>query len=154
MKSLKPLGLAGLIAVLASAGFAQSPVEQTVGARRALMRLQAYSLGQLFMMAQGKMPYDAKAADVAAKNLTTVTSYDIAPLFPKGSDDKQVKNTHALPEIWQNEDDFFAKYADMHKAAVAVAEVAGNGLDGLKGAIGGLGHACGACHKTYRAPLK
>ncbi len=154
MKPLRSLATASLVVLLAGASFAQSPMEAAIGARQDLMKLQAYTMGQLFMMAQGKVPYDAKAAKTAADNLAAITAYDVTPLFPKGSDNASGAKTYALPAIWENEPDFLAKYADMHKAALAAAEVAGNGQDALKGAMGALGGSCGACHKAYRAPLQ
>lgn len=154
MPSLRPLAYAGLAALLAGAALAASPADQAIEARQSLMKLQAYCAGQLFAMAQGKVPYDAAAAKTAAANLASVTGFEPAPLFPKGSDNASGAKTFALPAIWQNESDFLAKYADLHKAALALQEVAGNGQDALKSAIGPVGGACGACHKDYRAPLQ
>lgn len=154
MNRLRSLAIAGIVTALAGAGFAQSTSEAAIGARQSLMKLQAFSAGQLFQMAQGKIPYDAAQAKIAADNLASVTAYDVAPLFPKGSDNASDPKTYALPAIWQNQEDFLAKYADLHKAALAAQAVAGNGADALKGAMGGIGGACGACHKAYRAPIQ
>lgn len=151
MNSFRPFVLSALIAGCAAAAFADPAGDAAIGARQSLMRLQAYCMGQLFQMAQGKIPYDAKAATIAADNLVLVTGFDVAPLFPAGTDNASYDKTHALPAIWQGTDNFLAKYADMHKAALNVQAVAG--ADGLKAALGGLGGTCGACHKDYRAPL-
>jgi cytochrome c556 len=153
LKSIRPLVLSALLSGFAAAALADPAGDAAVGARQSLMRLQAYCLGQLFQMAQGKIPYDAKAATIAADNLVSVTAFDVAPLFPAGTDNASNDKTHALPAIWQGTDDFLSKYADMHKAALSVQTAAAGGADGLKAALGGLGGTCGACHKEYRAPL-
>jgi cytochrome c556 len=65
-------------------------------------------------------------------------------LFPEGSE-----GGDALPEIWENPEDFAAKLADFQEAA-----------EGLKAAVGGaefgpafqaLGQSCKGCHDSYRA---
>lgn len=98
-------------------------------------------------MAKGDAPYDqAKAqqvfttfADAAAKMPT---------LFPDNS--KTGGDTAALPAIWQNMDDFRAKFAKLAAdAKAALASV--KDLDTFKAAFGGVTKNCGGCHETYRA---
>ncbi|MBI1217882.1 MAG: cytochrome c [Rhodobacteraceae bacterium] len=153
MKVLRSLALSALVAGLASAALSDPAGDAAVGARQSLMRLQTFFAGQLGQMAQGKVPYDAKMATIAANDLEAVTSMDITPMFPAGTDNGAYPKSHALPAIWTGMDDFMSKYADMHKATLAMQAAAGGGLDGLKAAAGPVFAACGACHKEYRAPL-
>jgi len=39
-------------------------------------------------------------------------------------------------------------------AAVAMAAIAGDGVDALRSGVPAVGKACGACHKVNRAPKK
>lgn len=57
----------------------------------------------------------------------------------------------ALPAIWTNMDDFNAKAAGLGKAAAGVLAAANGGGD-VAAAAKAMGGACGACHKSYKAP--
>ncbi len=151
MRIVRSLVIAATLTSLAGAAFAQDAGKAAIGARQALMKMQAYYLGQLGMMAQGKVPYDAKAATIAANGLEAISSVDFATLFPQGSDNAADPQTKALPAIWTSMDDFVSKYADLHKASLTLQAQAGNGLDALKANFGPVAGTCGACHKEYRA---
>ncbi|SDI02389.1 c-type cytochrome [Lutimaribacter saemankumensis] len=149
--------LAGGLVALAMAGTAigGSHEDKAAGAaqsaREAQMGLYAFNLGLLGDMAKGTVPYDAAAAQAAASNLAALTALDQSRLWPEGSDEMSIE-TRAKAEIWDNMDDFMTKGDDLMKAAAAMADVAGNGLEAVQGQIGAVGGACGACHKAYRAP--
>ena len=123
-----------------------------IKARQATMQLYAFSLGTLGGMAKGAIDYDADAASAAANNLAALTKLNQMAMWPQGSDSESVDGSRALPAIWTD----FAGVSEKAKAAAdaadAMAMAAGNGLDALRGAIGGVGASCGGCHKAYRAP--
>ncbi len=147
------LALAG-IAFTAGAGFAHDDITNpAVKARHSLMGLYAFNLGTLGAMAQGKMPYDAAMASVAAGNLAKLTKLDNSAMWPAGSDSDHAEGSNALPVLWDNFPDVIAKAQALSSATDAMAEAAGTDLEALKAAMGPLGGACGACHKEYRAPL-
>jgi cytochrome c556 len=131
---------------------AQDAVSAAIKARQAQMALYAFNLGQLGAMAKGAVDYDADAAKAAAGNLVKLTSLSGGAMWLPGSDDMSADKTRALPAIWENFPDVAAKSSAVAEAAVAMEAASGNGLDALRGAIGPLGGACGACHKAYRAP--
>ena len=151
MRIVRSLVMAATLSSLAGAAFAQDAGMAAIGARQALMKMQAYYLGQLGMMAQGKVPYDAKAAAIAANGLEAISSVDFGSLFPKGTDNAAEPKSKALPAAWASMDDFVAKYGDLHKASLTLQAQAGNGLDALKANFGPVAGTCGACHKEYRA---
>ncbi|MFV0475696.1 MAG: c-type cytochrome [Pikeienuella sp.] len=150
---LAKLGLVATLALGAGAALAQGP-ERAVGARKAVMQLNAHYLGQLGAMAKGDVPYDADAAGAAAASLAKVAALDARAMWPEGSDNGALgaDKTEALPVIWTNMDGFAAEAAALASASAALAEAAGGGLDSLRGAMGPVGQACGACHKGFRAP--
>jgi len=68
----------------------------------------------------------------------------------EGTDSSMVMETRAKAEIWENLDDFTAKFVALQEASAALQGVAGDGLDALRPAVGAVGASCGACHEDYR----
>ena len=138
-------------AVIAAGVFAgDDPIEKAIKARRAAMTLHSWYAGPLFMMAKGKIEYDAAAASTAAANLEMIVNSDGSAMWPQGSDNRAYPGkTRALAKAW-------SEYDPSHKeamvtAAAAMAEAAGNGLDALRANIGAIGDACSSCHDATRA---
>ncbi len=143
------------LAVLGSAALAGGHLsgdqEKAMKVRNGHMQLYSFNLGILGAMAQDKAPYDAAAAATAAANLAAVASISQDGYWVEGTD-TSVEGSRAKPEIWTDFAGFEQDNADLGTATVALAAVAGDGLDALKGAFGPVGKACGACHEDYRAP--
>ncbi|SDK02733.1 c-type cytochrome [Aliiruegeria lutimaris] len=141
----------GLAATVAGTALAQDKPNPAISARKNIMQLYAFNLGQLGAMAKEAVAYDAEAASSAAGNLALLTQLDHSALWPQGTDNAADPNTRALPELWANFDDVVAKATALSEAATAMEAAAGTDLASLQAAMGGLGAACGACHKAYRA---
>ncbi|MDG4648788.1 cytochrome c [Roseibacterium sp. SDUM158017] len=146
------LALAALAAAFSAAppAIAQDlpfPVE----ARQGQMKLMGLNLGTLVSMARGDADYDAETAQAAADNLVALSSIDQRFSWPEGTDNMALIGTRALPEIWESRADFDEKYQALGAAAGGLAAAAGGGLDQMRGALGPVGAACGACHDTYQA---
>lgn len=127
-------------------------IEAAVKARQAQMTLYAFNLGLLGGMAKGQIDYDAEKAQAAASGIVAVSGLDASRMWLPGTDNTAFENTRALPAIWADGSDIGAKAMQLSVAASAMDAAAGQGLDALRGAMGGLGDACGSCHKAYRAP--
>jgi cytochrome c556 len=132
---------------------AQDPFANEIGARQSQFRLLAFNVGPLVGMAQGNIPYDAEAAQAAADNLVRIASLDQSLMWPEGSDNMAVDGTRALPAIWENLEDFATKLEGLRSGVAAMQVAAGQDLDALRGALGGVGGACSACHENYREPM-
>lgn len=145
------IAVATATALIGSAAVAQDFSAQ-VKARQGQFRIMALNLGILGGMAQGKMPYDAEAAQRAADSLVAVSHIDPAPLWPEGSDNMSIEGTRALPSIWDDHADFLAKWGAFGTAAAEMQAVAATGQAALGPAMGKLGGACKACHDAHRAP--
>lgn len=108
----------------------------------------ANHFGRIGAMAQGKAPWDAKAA---ADNMAVVEAVHKLPFtaFGEGTDKG---NTKALPEVWTKQAAFRQAadkmFGEMAKLDAAVKS--GN-FDNVKTAFGGVGAACKACHDDFRA---
>ncbi|MEO9895681.1 MAG: cytochrome c [Paracoccaceae bacterium] len=145
----------GVMASLAFAGgHAKGEFANEIKARQAQMTLYSFNLGILGAMAKGEMDYDAELAGASAANLLSASKLSMAAAWPQGSDNVSIeKGTRALPAAWEKWPDIANKGQDLAAAAEKMAAAAGTDLDSLRGAIGAVGEACGACHKAYRAPI-
>lgn len=133
------------LATPASAQFAKP--EDAVKYRKAAFTLMGAHFGRLGAMANGKAPYDAKAAADSAELVATLSKLPWAA-FGEGTDKG---DTRAKPEIWK-EQAKFKEGADKMQAELtklAAAAKTGN-LDNLKAAFGPAGQTCKACHDNYR----
>lgn len=133
--------------------FADGHLEKAIEARKAVMSLYSFNLGQLGAMAKGNVAYDAAAASAAAGNLAALAALDQGALWPKGSDATAMpEKTRAKAEIWSTYPEVNGKSKALADASAAMAKVAGDGLPALQGAIGNVGQSCGGCHKPFRMP--
>ena len=121
-----------------------------LAARQGQFRVLALNIGVVGSMAKGETDYNAEAATTAAENLVTATSLHQDFFWPEGTDTEHLEDTRALPAIWENLDDFQSKWQTLGTRAEELAAVAGDGLDALRPAVGGVGDACSACHEDYR----
>lgn len=150
MKTLVIAAL-GLLPLSGAALAEEGPFAAPVEARQGIMRYYAINLGTLGAMAKGEAPYDAAQAKVAADALAAGASLDTSMLWPKGSDKDAHPDTAALPAIWADGADVGGKVKLLREAAVAMQTAAPAGLEQLRGAMKGVGDACSACHKDFRA---
>lgn len=144
------LAAAGL--AIAGVAFAQNndPAAAAVNVRQAHMQLYAANLGVLGGMAQGRMEYDAEAAQAAADNLAALASIDQRFYWLSGTHAGAIEDTRALEAIWTDRAGFDAEIAGLAEAAAGMQAAAGQGLDSLRGALGPVGASCGSCHEAYR----
>jgi len=139
-------------ALLAGLALPAAANEAAIKARQGQFQMFALNLGVLGGMAQGRMDYDAAAAQEAADNLFHLSRNSQFGMWPEGSDNGAVDGTRALPVIWSDNADFLARYAALQTGAEAMQAAAGTDLAALQGALGGLAGACQACHQQFRAP--
>jgi len=136
---------------ITATAIAQSSLPPAVEARQGQFNIMALNVSVLGNMARGNIDYDADAAQAAADNLVAISTLNQAVHWPEGTDNFETDGTRALPAIWEDFDDFASKWAAFGEASVAMAAVAGEGLDAVRGSIGAVGGTCGACHDVYRA---
>lgn len=129
----------------AAAQFAKP--EDAIRYRRAAFSVMATHFGRVAAMANGRVPFDAKAAIDNAELATIVSKLPYAG-FVAGSDKGDTK---ADPKIWTENDKFLAAAARMQDelARLNAATRTGN-VDAIKVAVGTTGSACKSCHDSYR----
>ncbi len=137
--------LGAAIALPAAAQFAKP--EDAIKYRKGALFVMGQHFGRVAAMANGKIPFDAKAA---AENAEIATAMSKLPYvaFIEGTDKGE---TRAEPKIWTEMDKFKAAATKMQEEMVKlnVAAKSGN-LDAIKAAVGDTGKSCKACHDNYR----
>lgn len=121
--------------------------EDAIKYRKASFTVMAAHFGRIGAMANGRAPYDAKAAADNADVVTTLSKLPWAA-FGEGTDKG---DTRAKPEIWK-EAGKYKEAADKMQAEIAklnTAAKAGN-IDALKAAFGPAAASCKACHDNFR----
>ena len=133
------------LALPAAAQFAKP--EDAIKYRKAAFTIMATHFGRVAAMANGRIPFDAKAAADNAEIATIASKLPYAG-FVEGTDKGE---TRAEPKIWAEKDKFNAAAAKMQEemAKLNTAAKSGN-LDAIKAAAGETGKSCKACHDVYR----
>ena len=144
---LTAAALVGMATALPAAAQFAKP-EDAIKYRKAAFTVMAAHFGRVAAMANGKMPFDAKAVADNAEIATAMSKLPYAG-FVDGSDKGDTK---ALPAIWTDRAGFQAasKASDAAYDKLAVAAGSGN-LEALTAAFAETGKTCGACHDKFRA---
>jgi cytochrome c556 len=148
MKMIAPLALAliaGAVAMPAAAQFRKP--EDAIKYRQASMTLMGHHAGRVGAMANGRIPFDAKAAADSAAALEALAKLPWEGYVP-GTDKGE---TRVLPAIW-TESAKFKEYGDKliaETAKVSAAAKTGN-LDAIRASFGAVGQTCKACHDDFR----
>jgi cytochrome c556 len=135
-----------LTALPAAAQFAKP--EQAIKYRQSVLTVMGTHFGRVAAMAQGKAPFDAKAAadDAALVNMLAALPFTA---FGPGTD--KGAPTRAKPEVWTDAA-FKDKAKTMEQAVAKFAEVAkGGDFEAVKASVGEVGKACKSCHDDFRA---
>ena len=146
MKTIAALALAAVAATLSAPAAAQfAKAEDAIKYRQGALFVLGQHFGRLGAMAQGKIPFDAKAAQDNADVVLNMSKLPWAG-FGAGTEGGKAK-----PAIWK-EQAKYKEHADKFEAeAVKLAAAAKTGnLDNLKAAFGDAAGTCKACHDAYR----
>lgn len=149
MKFAASLALAAAVCAVAAPASAQfAKPEDAVKYRQSALYVMSQHFGRIGAMANGRAPYDAKAAVDNAEVVSFVSHLPWAGFVP-GSD--KVGNTKAKPEVW-SEQAKFKENAEKLQAETAklLAAAKTNNLDNLKAAFQSTAGTCKACHDSYR----
>ena len=152
MKAFACIAVAAtLVAVAAPASAQFAKPEDAIKYRQSALSVMGTHFGRLGAMANGRVPFDAKAA---AENADIVADMAKLPWAAFGAGTDKGGNTRAKPEIW-TEQAKFKEYSDKliaESTKLAAAAKTGN-LDALKTAFGATAGSCKACHDAFQAKL-
>jgi cytochrome c556 len=139
--------LAGLGTALPAAAQFAKP-EDAIKYRKSAMTIMAAHFGRVAAMANGKVPFDPKAA---AQNAEIATVMSTLPFAAFGAGTDKGAETRAKPEIWAEPDKFNAGAKKMQDEMAKLNTAAkGGSLDAIKAAAGDVGKTCKGCHDDYR----
>lgn len=145
---LAATAVAGLATALPAAAQFQKP-EDAIKYRQSVLTVMANHFGRIAAMAQGKVPFDAKAA---ADNAVIVREMSMLPFVAFGDGTDKGLPTRARPEIWKEQAKFKAAAEKMQGEVAKLEAAAKSGsLDAIKTAVSGTGGSCKGCHDDFRA---
>ena len=149
MNKLCRVVLLAAVALTSVSAFAQfAKPEDAIKYRKASLSVMGTHFGRLGAMAQGKVPFDAKAA---AENADIVASMAKLPwaAFVDGSD---TGDTKAKPEIWKQSAKFKEAADKLQAESTKLAAAAHSGKeDAFKAAFTATAGTCKSCHDDFRA---
>ena len=150
MKTLALIAAAtSLLALSAPAAAQFAKPEDAIKYRQSALFVMGQHFGRIGAMANGKIPFDAKAA---ADNADVVVSMAKLPWVGFGPGTDKGGNTKAKPEIWTEPAKFKENNEKLQADTVKLAAAAKTGnLDSLKTAFTATADTCKACHDDYRA---
>ena len=146
MKAISAWALAAVVTCVslpASAQFAKP--EDAIKYRQGALAVMGAHFGRLGAMANGKAPFDAKAAQDSADIVLYMSKLPWAGFGPGTEGGK------AKPEVWKEQPKFQDLTQKMQAEVVKLEAAAKTGnLDNLKAAFGPAANSCKSCHDSYR----
>jgi cytochrome c556 len=141
------LGTVATLSLPAAAQF-QKP-EDAIKYRQSAFTVMGNHFGRIAAMAQGRVPFDPKAA---AENADIVLTMSKLPYQAFGEGTDKGLPQRAKPEVWKEQPKFKAAAEKMQGEVVKLDAAAKTGnLDAIKAAVGAVGGSCKACHDDFRA---
>lgn len=138
--------VATLATALPAAAQFQKP-EDAIKYRKGAFNVMGNHFGRIGAMANGRVPFDARAAQINAELVNTLAALPWAGFI----DGTSSGDTRAKPEIWSEADKFKAGAQKMQEEVAKLNAAAKTGnLDQIKAAFGEAGKSCKACHDNYR----
>ena len=149
MKFAAPLAAAAVAAAFAAPASAQfAKAEDAIKYRQSAMFVMGQHFGRIGAMANGRVPYDAKAA---VENAEVVAAVARLPWAGFGAGTEKGRDTRAKPEIWLEPAKFKAHQDKLQaEAPKLLAAARTNNLDTLKTAFSAAAGTCKGCHDAYR----
>ena len=150
MRKIVSIALAtAALGVMAPASAQFAKPEDAIKYRQSALFVMAQHFGRIGAMANGRIPFDAKAATENAEIVADMAKLPWAGFGP-GTD--KGAPTKAKPEIWAEQAKFKEHNEKLMAESVKLVAAAKTGnLDNLKTAFGATAGSCKACHDNYRA---
>ncbi len=140
------VAVAALATVVPAAAQFAKP-EDAIKYRKAAFTVMAAHFGRVAAMANGRIPFDAKAAASNAEIANMVAALPFAG-FGDGTDKG---DTRAKANVWSERDKFNASATRMQEELAKLNAAAKTGDQAaMRTAAGAVGQACKGCHDTYR----
>lgn len=144
----------GGLAAYATVATCAEDLAAAVKERRDLMKKTVAPSAKLGgQMIKGVEPFDATKAAKAMNDISGVPDKYVT-LFPKGTEHGAIKDSEALPKIWEDFDNFKAIAMKLKDASAKAAGAAAQGKGTFTAAFNDMTKVCKECHETYREKLE
>jgi len=104
-------------------------------------------------MVKGVEPFDSAKAAKAMNAINQVPDKYVT-LFPNGTEHGAIKDSKALPKIWEDFDNFKALAMKLKDASAKSAGAAEQGKGTFTAAFNDMTKVCKDCHESYREKLE
>ena len=146
-KKLVLIGLLGSLTAMLPAHAQFAKPEDAIKYRKATFTVMGTHWARLAGMAQGRIPFDAKAA---ADNAAVVEAVHKLPWAAFGPDTQQ-GDTKAKADIWKEPAKFKEAEEKLFAEVTKIAAAARSGKqDDLRAAFASGGGVCKSCHDNFR----
>ena len=149
MKAFACIAAAATLVAMAAPASAQfAKPEDAIKYRQSALSVLGTHFGRVGAMANGRVPFDAKAA---AENADIVAEMAKLPWAAFGAGTDKGGNTRAKPEIWTDTAKFKESSDKLVAESTKLAAAAKTGnLDSLKTAFTATAGTCKTCHDAFR----
>ncbi len=135
-----------LAAGIAVDGVAETSAEDAAKYRQHIMKALSGHAGAISMTVRG-LAGNAQHASKHAESMSALGT-ELGTLFQEGSN---VEDSEALPEIWEDPEEFAEALTNAEEALAALGEAAtDNDLEAMGRAFRDVGKACKGCHERFR----
>ena len=143
---LSTLACAAALSGFSTSALAQfAKAEDAIKYRQSALFVMAQHFGRVGAMANGKVPFDAKAAEQNADIVAQMAK------LPWAGFEAAHEGGKAKPEIWKEQAKFKDMADKMQAETTKLAAAAKTGdVDKLKAAFGPAAASCKACHDDFR----
>ncbi len=125
-----------------------SPEAEAFRFRNAVMEIAAYKATRIGGMHREEIPLDEDEFVESTRDLANVAGMVTDGFMPESP----VADSRAMPEIWENWEDFEQQAQAFQDAAEALADTAEQqGFEAARTMVQDTLGTCGDCHRAYRA---
>lgn len=144
---MKHLMIAAVVACFSSLSVADAHegAEGAVKARMDSMSAIGDANRPLTRMSRGQMDFDLETVRNSASIMAENSMVEVLEYFPEGSAGGV---SEALPEIWENWEEFSGIMADLNRSAVALSAIESE--EEFAALYREVGMTCRSCHRSYR----
>lgn len=127
--------------------------ENIIKYRQSVMLSQRAHMAAATAIIKGKVPFTNQL--MAHAKALQAMNQDIPQLFPKGSHIGDKTKTKALPELWEQKEEFVKKAKDAkEKSEILVRTIESGDEENYAPRLKDLLDACKSCHKKFRKKNK
>lgn len=152
MKNRTLIVTATAMSLITAVAFAHGGATGIVKERMHGMMMMGKALSTIADMFKGKTEFEPGQIEAASAEIRQ-HALEIEKLFPDTEASRKGKSTEALPQIWENKDEFGKLAQELAARSQELEELAKTGdKRQIRVGFAKLSKTCAACHTDYRKP--